>query len=210
MQGGSGSISILDYLRTVDGIDAQPLSSPNKAMIETCQVVVLPQPRGSLGDIFVSWLEDFVRDGGGLITTHDSVGYRRQPLLITDVCAKGVSHIRHTPWVVTTKHPVTQGIEMHKPLHQDYYDHIELAPGPNGIVLAIDEKSRLPVVVVGEFGKGRYVACGLILGLTYPENKEIVPTGAERILLENAVKWCGGRQQTIKSRKNIRERISVE
>jgi len=74
-----------------------------------------------------------------------------------------------------------------------YYDHIELEPGPQGAVLANAAQSGRPVVVAGTSGKGRYVACGMIIGLS-ADNSEIAPTGAERILLENAVRWCSGQQ----------------
>jgi len=38
-------------------------------------------------------------------------------------------------------------------------------------------------VVAGEFKNGRYIACGLLLGVTYPFEMEIASTGAEKILL---------------------------
>ena len=89
VQKGYGSTEILNYLQTVDGIDAQPLTSPNKAMIDACEVVVLPiLPRddqgqrmsGSLMDTF----RNYVRGGGGLIITAalSKMGLRRYP----DIC----------------------------------------------------------------------------------------------------------------------------
>ena len=133
---------------------------------------------------------DFVRAGGGLITTHNAVGYRGHPLLLTDVCAKGIEHVRDEEWIADAEHPVTRGIQLNTALPHSYFDHIELECGPKGLTLARAAQSRRPVVICGEPGKGRYVACGLAIGLARDE--ETPPKGAEKTLLENAVRWCAG------------------
>jgi len=191
-QAGYGSGSILALLRSASGMDAQPLAALYPDEFKACQVIVLPQPRTMVppGDELVAAIENFVRSGGGLITTHDAVGYRGQPPLLTDICVKGVEHVKDARWVVVTEHPVTKGIPVNQPLPQSYYDHIELECGPKGTVLARAAESKRPVVVCGESGKGRYVACGLALGLE-SDNKETPPSGPEKLLLENAVRWCG-------------------
>ena len=86
-------------------------------------------------------------------------------------------------------HPVTAGLPKGRPLSQGYYDHIQLKCGKDGQALAVSEKSGQPVVVAGPFGQGRYVACGLLLGLS-PDNREAAPTADEAKLLVNAVRWC--------------------
>ncbi len=50
-----------------------------------------------------------------------------------------------------------------------------------------------PIVVAGEFGKGRYVAIGLAVGLA-ADGEETEPEGAEAQLLLNSVAWAGGAQ----------------
>ena len=192
LQGGYGAKGIMDVLREVDGTDAQPMAGLYPSVLKLCQVVVVPQPKApSMGAESVKALEAFVRAGGGLITTHNSVGYRGHPCLITDICAKGLEHVRDTQWVVVAEHPVTKGLALNQPLPHAYYDHIELEPGPKGTVLAKASESGRPVIACGAFGKGRYVACGLALGLNAKTEDE-APTGAERTLLVNAVNWCGG------------------
>ena len=162
-------------------------------MLKRCQVVIVPQPKAaSMGAETVKALEAFVRAGGGVITTHDAVGYRGLPPMFTDICAKGVNHARETEWVALIQHPLTRGIALNNPQPHAYYDHIELAPGPKGTVVAKAPKSGKPVVVCGAFGKGRYVACGLAIGLNSNTEDE-PPTGAEKALLVNAVQWCGGK-----------------
>ena len=191
LQNGYTSACILAHFRTLDGIDAQPVDIATASALEPCQVLVLPQQRvAGMGSVQTSAIKDFVRAGGGLVATHDATGYRGHPPIITDVCAKGVGHVRDTEWIAIKEHPVTEGLELHKKLSHSYYDHIELEPGPQGTVLAKAGQSSRPVVVVGPYGKGRYVACGMIVGMA-ANDREIAPTGAERLLLENAVNWCG-------------------
>jgi len=192
MRGGYGSDSILAALRKAKGLDAQPISALYPDIIADCQVIVLPQSRSAtpMGADTVQALERFVRAGGGLITTHNAVGYRGAPLLVTPICARGLEHVRDTQWVAVAKHPLTAGIALNKPLPHAYYDHIELEAGPKGLIVAHAAKSKRPVVICGEFGKGRYIACGLAIGLN-AATKEEPPTAAERRLLENAVRWCG-------------------
>ena len=193
VQKGYGSTEILNYLQTVDGIDAQPLTSPNKAMIDACEVVVLPiLPRddqgqrmsGSLMDTF----RNYVRGGGGLIITAalSKMGLRRYP----DICKfknHGGGH-DFAPWMVVDEHPLTQGIEMNTELPGTGFC-VEYELGAQGVAVAISAQSRDPVVVVGEFGKGRLVACGLDLRL-----KGNSTQSAKAALLKNAVKWCAGKQ----------------
>ncbi len=50
-----------------------------------------------------------------------------------------------------------------------------------------------PIVVAGEFGKGRYVAIGLAVGLA-ASNEDADPEGAEAQLLLNSVARAGGAQ----------------
>jgi hypothetical protein len=144
----------------------------------------------------ISAIQKFVRRGGGLVTTHDAVGYRGHPSLITEVCAKGVAHVRDKQWIAVKEHPVTDGIELNKTMSHTYYDRIELKAGPNGTVLAKAPSSSRPVVIAGAAGKGRYGACGLLIGIT-AGNKSITPTGAEATLLLNAVKWCGPQRDNV-------------
>ena len=192
VQNGYGSKPILDHLRTIEGIDAEPIDFPTADALAPCRVLVIPQQRvAGMGEALTRAIEAFVRAGGGLITTHDAVGYRGHPAIIPNVCAGGLAHVRDTEWLMVQEHPVTAGIELSRKLSHSYYDHVELEAGPDGSVLAKAARSGRPVVVAGAHGKGRYVACGILLGIA-ADDSSIAPSGAERTLLENAVRWCGG------------------
>ena len=190
--GGYGSGSILAMLQEVTGLDARPIGKLQPEYLSGCEVLVLPQPHGidGFGAEQVNLVEEFVRGGGGLIATHNAVGYRGFPPLLTSICAGGLGHVRGTQWRVTQPHAVTEGIDPDTPQEHAYYDHIELEPGPNGIVLAVATDSGRPVVIGGTVGKGRYVACGMLPGVGRGSDNEVPVAGPERTLLLNAVRWC--------------------
>lgn len=191
VQGAHGSPSILAHLRTVDGLDAQPLQQPNKEAIERCQVVVVSKMYAvTLPEEFQRDIRQFVQNGGGLIALHQATGHGHMPPLIPEICVKGARRVRYTQWAVTTEHPVTKGIAANRPLSAAFPDTVELEPGPDGQVLAATHGTGKPIMVVGTFGKGRYVACGLLIA-TAVEWEDVPAEGAERVLLENAVRWCG-------------------
>jgi hypothetical protein len=194
VMGGYGSEAMLAALQGKPGVEAQPLWSITQQDLARCQVVVLPQPRNreSLTPKLVALLAQFARNGGGLIATHDAVGFRGLPPPVPEVCAGGADKVRDLGWVVAGDHPLTAGLTRGQPLPKTYYDCITLKPGPQGIVLATSP-ANAPVIVCGPIGQGRYVACGLALGLGSEGDSEVAPTADEGTLLLNAVKWAGGR-----------------
>ena len=187
--GGFGSRGILKLLDSSEGIDALPIGIARVGGDE-CQVIILPQFRsGMVPPALAKEIEAFVARGGGLVATHDAVGYRAMPPICTDVCVGGVEHVRYESWQAVAEHPVSAGLPRDKVLTQGYYDHIQLKPGPNGTVVARSETTKQPVVVAGTVGKGRYVACGMLIGLS-ADNQEVEPTPDESKLLLNAIGWC--------------------
>ena len=188
--GGFGAKGMLGMLEHVKGIDALAVLG-GRLRTDRCQVIILPQSRANMAPPhLVQQLEAFVNKGGGLISLHDAVGYRAMPQMCMSVCEGGSAHVRHERWKVAAEHPVTAGLPKGKALSQGYYDHVQLKCGKHGQTLAVSEKTGKPTVVAGAFGQGRYVACGLLIGLS-PDNEEMQPTPHEAKLLLNAVRWCG-------------------
>ena len=194
--GGYGSEALLAALKKAKGIDAMALHQVNAEFLKSCQVVVLAQPRAvdATTSETAKALRGFVAAGGGLLATHDAPGYRTHPVLVAEVC-RGADHVKGTTWRATAKHVVTTGLAVGKAVGHSYYDYIALGPGAKGTVVAegigADGTAR-PTVVAGQHGKGRYVGCGLALGLGAGD-AEREPDGAQRRLLLNAVHWLGGR-----------------
>jgi len=187
--GGYGSEGILKLFKESKGIDALPIGIGDPRR-EKCQVVILTQFKSAMVAAgFSDQMMDYIKRGGGVIATHDAVGYRAMPNVCPAVCGGGVEHVRHESWKVAMEHPVTSSLPRDTVLTQSYYDHIQLKPGPKGTVLALSETTKQPVVVAGTFGKGRYVAFGLLPGFS-GDNQEVLPTPDESTFLLNSVRWC--------------------
>ncbi len=192
--GGYGSGSVLRALEQQRGLNAQPVGLLEPDWIKDCDVIVLPQPHdvASLTVEQVELLEAFARGGGGVVATHSAVGYRGFPPLLTSICASGLGHVRDTGWRVALAHPITDGIDMDRVHEHSYYDHIELEAGPQGTVVASAGASGKPVVICGDVGEGRYVACGLLPGIGRGSDNEVEVEGEELKLIVNAVRWSAG------------------
>ncbi len=192
---GYGSSSIRAWLARQEGVEARYLWRVTPKMIAPCTVVVIPQPKNAdlLAEGEVKALRDFVAAGKGLVVTHDAAGFRDQPAIIPEICAGGVDKLRQTEWLVAAAHPVTAGLDANASHGQSYYDQIQLDPGPEGTVLATSAKDAAPIALAGSFGKGRYVALGLAVGLA-PNAEDTDPSGAEAQLLLNSVLWAGGEE----------------
>ena len=55
--------------------------------------------------------------------------------------------------------------------------------------VAVGDPSAIPAVVCGAFGEGRYVACGIGMGIGGTGAEEMPPTKHEATLLMNAIHW---------------------
>jgi len=188
--GGYGSTGLLNWLRRQKGIDAIPITT-GRLRADRCQVIVYPQLRWETPTAkFNAALSAFVTGGGGLIATHDAVGYRKAPKLLPDVCKGGIDHSRGPTWKTGPNGGVlTNGLKGDTALTRGYMDQIELEAGPAGKVVAVSAGNGKPVAVSGQAGKGRYLACGLLLGAN-AEGDDAEPTPDEATLLLNAVSWC--------------------
>lgn len=195
LMGGYGSEGILGALKGQAGLEVQPLWTVTAKHLAGCQAVIVPQLRNreAFRPEMATLLQKFVRDGGGLIATHDAVGYRGLPALFPEICAGGADKVREEPWMAVADHPVVEGLARNVPLPHSYYDFIGLRPGPQGEVLARSSRTPAVAVLAGPVGKGRYVAVGLVPGLSEQDDAETAPTPAEVTLLRNAARWVAGR-----------------
>jgi len=194
-----GPQGIYDALSQAEGIQADLLPGCALYDLSSYDCVVVPEIQtegglgGSTGKDALAWLGDwraalsaYVRAGGGIVLCHDSVGFRmvlEHPLFPNVV--RGAERIEERQVARFAEHPVTKGVE---PFECAFTDYISLEAGPDGTAIAFDAEDR-PIVVTGEAGGGRVVGCGLALGID-EHSKEAAPSGAEALLLENAVHWA--------------------
>lgn len=189
---GYGAASLATMLAEDAGLAVYRLRHLTDAALAATDVLVIPQPhnRWAIDRMTRQRLRDWVRHGGGLLVTHDMVGIRGAQPVIPEVCRRGTGYPRSTRWQATAQHPAVEGVPSGLQPHT-YYDHITVEPGPAGRVVAEDDEGR-PVLVVGEFGEGRYAALGLVPGLG-PGDREVLPQAAERALVESLVAWLASR-----------------
>ena len=194
LQGCYGSSSILAALAAAEGVQAQPLYGLSREMLNACQVVIVPQPKGGVDigkaerEALVAW----VQQGGGLLVTHDMVGYRAHKALFPEVSAGGVALPQGTKWRAVAGHAIADGLKPGQDLPYTYYDAVALAKPEKGAVIATTLGGQ-PLVIAAEVGKGRYVANGMALGIAADSDANAAPTEAECKLLANAVRWLAAK-----------------
>ena len=190
--GGYGTEGILEALGASDGLEVKAVSKLGAEFVEACEVLILPQlrrPAGVFTDEVVAGLQSFVKGGGGLLVTHDAVGMRHHPAIFGDVARGLAEPVRDTTFIAAREHELTGGMKVGEEFSHSYYDHIPLAVGSEAIVVIRDVAGN-PVLACAQVGKGRYVACGMAIGLGSGD-AEVRPAGGELALLRNAVRWLG-------------------
>ena len=164
------------------------------ATLKYADVVVIAQVRRT--NDFNKARQDvdrFVVAGGGLLLTHDAVGYGKHTTLFPSI-GTGLRNPKLDKAKVSAEHPVTKGLAVGDRIAQGFrFDHVAISPGPEGAVL-VDNDLGNAVVVVGKVGKGRVVLCGMLTGVrgdrTDQAGKEAkITDGTELKLLLNAVDW---------------------
>ena len=149
------------------------------------------------------WLpivKHWVESGGGLMTTHDAVGYRSHVPMFPEI-AKGIYHdvVSRDPFtaelVISCDQPFTPSLRQGDRIPLSYFDYIVSDPGlPGAFWRGVEKtgenaKSSGAVVVYGTAGKGvtlpmaRYPAAG--------RRPVVPPSSAEKCLLD-CVRYLAG------------------
>jgi len=163
--GGLGADKLIVGLKGVPGLCAFSVYRLRLDHLAVAQVFILQQ----LSDVAdftpdaIAALRQWVEGGGRLILTHDAVGFRWHQTLFPEI-GKGIG--RGTTRKVVTTVPIGQ-----RPagwaFEHSYADHVRLAAGPKGRVLAVETgPNGAPVLVVGHVGKGIVILSGILPGYT--------------------------------------------
>jgi uncharacterized lipoprotein YddW (UPF0748 family) len=160
--GGQADTGIERALKTSPALDAQRIHYLKPQFWQNAKVLVLPQLRdvAELSPDIVKALRDWVARGGVLLLTHDAVGFcwhlRAFPEIGEGVAlskSRGVE-------VLPNEFRITPGAWQH-----EFPDHVIIAPGSQGKVLAHEAgDATKPVLVGGSFGRGRVLLYGGLLG----------------------------------------------
>ncbi len=186
--GGYGTDGILSALLQSRRFLVAPLYQLARDFLAPCHVVVVPQLRSDVDSVFNAHLDElreFVRAGGGLLLTHDAVGFRSHKPLFPEKLKPLPRPIRSRRVRVAMSHTLTSRLP--REFEHSYYDHIAFEPNPEVLTVLEDDQGH-PVAVAFQFGRGRVVACGMAIGLA-DDDSEVPPQDGELQFLINAIHW---------------------
>ena len=188
------------------GVKVRFLNDLNEKTLADCYVVIVPNMGLEVpGNLDAKWFErirSFVKAGGRVLLIHHSIGASVSPPVFPEIGAWNGSWSPKKTIEVVKKHQVTAGLKVGDIFKDMCWDFLEIQPDDDGIVLAKGIKDKgfsVPVLVVGEFGKGKVILSGIGIGAGYKSNSvkgkdimvkvEQVPEGKLKQLLLNAVNW---------------------
>jgi hypothetical protein len=177
-------------------------------------------------------VRDFVRQGKGVLLTHDAAGSGRKidgfsgestfPEISTTATKSSGYMPSNSQVKIIRQHPITEGLPVNGFQHT-YFDHAVLCPIVDHTVLIEDSESRdafsqnrfrgtqvrwnsyfggNAALIASPYGQGRVVLSGMILGINRNDKEEVLK-GAERTLLLNIIDWLG-QPPLAKSSKEIK------
>lgn len=188
---GYGGRGMIAALRRMGDIEVEPVEQINADTARRFQALIITQGRAgvSVDERLAAALRGWIASGGGLMATHDAVGFRGHAPIAPEVCGRGLDNPRTTE-VVLGEAPLVPEEYRGATLSHAFYDHITLEPGERGQVIAAN-RDGAPVVVAGLVGQGRFVASGIAFGLD-ADTQEREPVGEEAQLLRELTLWIAG------------------
>jgi len=189
LDGGYGSRGILRALRRTGRFAAYPIkdiSALGATGADTPAAVVIPQRRAAAGldEEGRERVRRFVEVGGAALLTHDACGFRYHASVFPEI-ASGAGRERSFAVLPVPGGALAEAMGAKEVLHA-HYDQIILAAGEAGEAIA--RGGTGPVIITGDFGQGRVVACGVAMGIDVGEH-ERAPKGREAEMLEALVAW---------------------
>jgi len=166
--------------------------------LDHADVVILPQLAEGGPELtpeVIARLRAWVGRGGGMMVTHDAVGFRGYPSICPTICLEGVGLSPTTKCTVAAEHPLAGGLAKGTIFEHTYPDHITLHMGSQGqkVIADGDSPAGAPVVACGQYGRGRFIANGMAVGVGPDGADTDVPPG-EKGLLCAAVQWLRGQE----------------
>ena len=181
--GAYGATSILECLRKEKGLDVAELRNFHTGTLARCHVAILPQPRYHQRMFrkpeMAAALERYVRNGGTLLVTHALVGTRLFPNLFPSLVAVDGKAVATTVWRGTETLAPMLGTGERK---SSFVDMIPLRPLKDAVSV-VETREGKCVVAVCRYGLGKYIACGLGLGIGADDKDAALSADDEKLLL---------------------------
>ncbi len=179
------------------GLRAFPMPRLDTEALNYPRVLVIPQVAGGV-EFFnqaAPAVRRFVERGGGVLLTHDAVGFRAHQPIFPELGA-GVENVKDARLAVAGPHPVTAGFAPGAPFEPGFrFDHVTIKPGKQAAILARNAQGA-PVLAAGACGKGRVVLMGTLPGVSAGADQAggrpaPIAEPEARLLLQ-AVRWLAG------------------
>ncbi len=189
--GAQGTKMFFDRFQNVQ---ADFIDSLAMAVLQDYDCIFIFQTGSVIRSDYFDNLPRFAGEGGrGVLFQHDMCGFGRYPFgqstPFPEICQYADGRRDATNLVVLLAHPAMPGLDRGDKTWHMYYDHITPRPGPRGVALAADETGA-PVVVAGEFGRGKVIFDGNIN--IDKHDQEAALTGFNAVLTRGAVEWFTG------------------
>lgn len=185
----------------IDNLAADTLKNYDAVIIATLTKLakndIADNDRNIRGNDWVKTLTNYVDAGGGLVLCHNAIGYRGIFMsynLFPMIGSSSSRNMETTFTVNKSEHPIMSGIGA---TFVHGYDHMEINPGKDGQILAVDKKGNA-VIVAGDVSRGRVVQIGFPPGIywksiTKNDTNTMALNKTDTDILLNAVRWAGAK-----------------
>ncbi len=96
-------------------------------------------------------------------------------------------------WKSAAYHPINRNVRRGT-FQSTFGDRVVVIPGKKGRIIATTaDRKKQAVIVSGQYKKGRYVACGLGLGIGQKDQDTDLKEAETKLLLD-AIRWLANRR----------------
>lgn len=213
-----GETGIYEALKEAYDIEPEFISEMSLEELNGFDVLIITKKGWTQTDYKPeSWKENvrkWAADGHGVMAMHETAGcsipaakrYYKWDLF--PEIGKGYRVIKGREIVMNVGHPITKNAAPNTSIpnqvfRQGFSDYMIFTRGPNcnDIAMGIREdkkKKKLlmtqPVILAGAFGKGRVILNGMLTGYDPETGLEKIPSGAERHILLDGVRWLADKK----------------
>ncbi len=192
---GYATKSMSNTLLPINGLDVKFFEKFTEDSLNAFDLLIFNATK-TVDDTGVDWREElraFVERGGRILFTHNACGGRIQnidfdrsvfPEILGGVGGRVLTKSEEKRQVVLNKAAMAEfdTYELAAKVRHSYDDQLTLKPADGGEVLAVNADGD-PLLVVGEFGKGKVAFMGTLPGLNASDSEVEITGGEFKLLL---------------------------